>query len=105
MDSAGNAYVTGYTGSSDFPTKNPLQPTYGGGLYDAFVAELNSTGSALVYSTYLGGSLEEAGNGIAVDCDLLADGSPFSAGAVEASPSDTLWATPGCSASVVPSPG
>ena len=55
MDSAGNAYVTGYTESTNFPTANPLQAVYGGGG-DAFVAKLNPTGSALVYSTYLGGS-------------------------------------------------
>jgi len=66
VDTAGNAYVTGYTTSSDFPIVNPLQPTLGGGL-DAFVAKLNATGSALVYATYLGGSGGEQGKGIAVD--------------------------------------
>jgi len=66
VDTAGNAYVTGYTPSTDFPTMNPLQPA-NGGSYDAFVSELNSTGSALVYSTYLGGSGDDRGNGIAVD--------------------------------------
>jgi len=65
VDSAGNAYVTGQTNSSDFPTKNSLQP-YGGGT-DAFVTEINPDGSALVYSTYLGGSSEDVGYGIAVD--------------------------------------
>jgi len=67
VDSAGNAYVTGYTSSTDFPTMNPLQPTYGGGAYDAFVAKINAEGSALVYSTYLGGSNDDQGNRIAVD--------------------------------------
>ena len=52
--------------STNFPTMNPLQPANGGG-YDAFVAELNPTGSALVYSTYLGGSGDDVGYGIAVD--------------------------------------
>ena len=66
VDSAGNACVTGYTDSSNFPTMNPLQPAYGGNG-DAFVAKLNPTGSALVYSTYLGGSSGESGGGIAVD--------------------------------------
>jgi len=72
VDSAGSAYVTGYTLSADFPTANPLQaicdgcnPTYGIG--DAFITKLNSAGSALVYSTYLGGSGDDSGNGIAVD--------------------------------------
>jgi FG-GAP-like repeat/IPT/TIG domain/Beta-propeller repeat len=67
VDSAGDAYVTGGTDSSDFPTTAALQPTYGGGSVDAFVAELNSTGSALVYATYLGGNGSDEGDGIAVD--------------------------------------
>jgi hypothetical protein len=66
VDSAGDAYVVGRTYSNDFPTMNPLQPANGGG-YDAFVAKLNPTGSALVYSTYLGGSGNELGGDIAVD--------------------------------------
>jgi len=66
-DSDGNAYVTGYTYSSDFPTANSLQPTFGGGVSDAFVAKINPTGSALIYSTYLGGSGQDDGDGIAVD--------------------------------------
>ena len=67
VDSAGNAYVTGITQSTDFPTMNPLQPAYGGGDQDAFVAKINPTGSALVYSTYLGGGENDLGYGIAVD--------------------------------------
>ena len=67
VDTKGNAYVTGSTSSTDFPTKNPLQPTYGGRNYDAFVAKLNPEGSFLIYSTYLGGSLSDYGSGIAVD--------------------------------------
>ena len=66
VDSVGNAYVTGLTFSTGFPTMNPLQPTYGGNG-DAFVAKISPTGSALVYSTYLGGSGEDQGSGIAVD--------------------------------------
>ena len=66
VDSSGNAYVTGFAGSTDFPTKNPLQPA-NGGEGNAFVAELNPTGSAFVYSTYLGGSGGDEGYGIAVD--------------------------------------
>jgi Bacterial Ig-like domain (group 3)/Beta-propeller repeat len=66
VDSAGNAYVTGYTASTDFPTKNPLQAAQGG-YGDAFVAKLSATGTALVYSTYLGGSFAEYGHHIAVD--------------------------------------
>jgi Bacterial Ig-like domain (group 3)/Beta-propeller repeat len=67
LDHAGNAYVTGGTGSTDFPTENPLQGSNGGGFFDAFIAKLNPSGSALVYSTYLGGSEDDYGEGIAVD--------------------------------------
>jgi len=65
-DISGNAYVTGVTSSIDFPTVNPLQPSNQGGQ-NAFVAKLNPTGSALVYSTYLGGSGNGGGSSIAVD--------------------------------------
>jgi len=66
VDTAGNAYVTGRTFSTDFPTTAPYQATYGGSS-DAFVVKLNATGSALVYSTFLGGSSIEQGFGIAAD--------------------------------------
>ena len=69
IDSAGNAYVTGNTGSNDFPTTSgALDRTYGGNSdYDGFVTKLNVAGSALVYSTYLGGQWWDYANGIAVD--------------------------------------
>jgi hypothetical protein len=67
VDSSGNAYVTGRASSTNFPTMNPLQPAYGGGSGDAFVTEINAGGSALIYSTYLGGSADDVGSGIAVD--------------------------------------
>lgn len=68
VDSSGNAYVTGSTVSADFPTVNPIQPAFSGGQsHDAFVAKLNAAGSALVYSTYLGGSMHDIGKDIAVD--------------------------------------
>jgi uncharacterized protein (TIGR03437 family) len=67
IDSAGNAYVTGFTSARDFPLANALQSTFGGGFIDAFVAKLNSTGSSLAYSTYLGGSRDDGGLGIATD--------------------------------------
>jgi hypothetical protein len=66
VDSSGNAYVTGQTRSTNFPTANPIQASLAGDT-NAFVAKLNPTGSALVYSTYLGGSYEDGGWGIAVD--------------------------------------
>ncbi|HEV2418706.1 MAG TPA: SBBP repeat-containing protein [Terriglobia bacterium] len=65
IDSAGEAFVTGFTLSADFPTQSPLQGAGGGG--DAFVTKLNAAGSALLYSTYLGGSGEDRGLAIAVD--------------------------------------
>ncbi len=77
VDASGNAYVTGYTASVDFPVVNAAQISPGGGscsedgtatpCFDAFVSKLNSTGTALVYSTYLGGSDEDQGAAIAVD--------------------------------------
>ena len=67
VDAAGNAYVTGRTESSDFPTARPFQAAYGGGSDDAFITKLNAEGSALVYSTYLGGSNYDQGRSIAVD--------------------------------------
>jgi Beta-propeller repeat len=65
-DSDGNAYVSGHTSSTDFPTLNPLQPVNAGG-YDIFVTKLNAAGSALIYSTYLGGSGDEFNHGTAID--------------------------------------
>jgi hypothetical protein len=70
VDSSGNAYVTGDTDSSDFPTTaGAFQTTFGGGNGNAFISKLNATGSALVYSTYLGGSGPNGdfGLGLAVD--------------------------------------
>jgi len=66
VDSGGDAYVTGATSSSDFPTLNPVQGTLAG-AQNAFIAKLNASGSQLVYSTYLGGSASDQGSGIAVD--------------------------------------
>ncbi len=74
IDAGGNAYVTGSTDSTNFPiTAGAFQAT-NGGLFNAFIAKLNSPGSALVYSTYLGGStgtfagvIPGGGSTIAVD--------------------------------------
>ena len=57
--------MTGYTGSSDFPTLNPYQTV--SRRHDVFVTKLSSSGNSLIYSTYLGGGSDEGGNGIAVD--------------------------------------
>jgi hypothetical protein len=68
VDEDGFAYVTGLTESLDFPTRSPnMQPAFGGGVYDAYVAKLNRLGTALVYATYLGGADWDIGYGIAVD--------------------------------------
>jgi len=69
VDSVGNAYVTGNTTSLDFPITvgAPQSSNNGNGAANAFVTEVSSTGTALVYSTYLGGSGYFAGNAIAVD--------------------------------------
>lgn len=65
VDGSGNAYVTGITSSSDFPTENPYQADQGD--WDVFVTKLTSSGGSLIYSTYLGGESHDYGRGIAVD--------------------------------------
>lgn len=66
VDTAGNAYVIGWTESSDFPMQNPYQGAYAGNR-DVYVAKFNAAGSALIFSTYLGGSNDEYGRKIALD--------------------------------------
>jgi hypothetical protein len=73
VDSAGNAVITGSTTSmSDFPTtagaaRRTCNAGANGSCLDAFVAKLNANGSALVYSTYLGGTADDEGRGAALD--------------------------------------
>ncbi|AGY59190.1 hypothetical protein GKIL_2944 [Gloeobacter kilaueensis JS1] len=68
LDTSGNAYVTGEASSTGFPiTPGAAQTQFGGGIQDAFVTKLNTTGTALVYSTYLGGGAEETGKSIVID--------------------------------------
>ena len=75
LDAAGDAYLTGITDSSDFPLKSPIRsaitgiptPIFSVFPFDAFVTKLDPTGSALVYSTYVGGDTEDQGIAIAVD--------------------------------------
>ncbi len=69
VDRSGNAYLTGTTFSTNFPTTTGAYQTTSAGTNDAFVSKLNASGSALVYSTYLGGSAQDQGNGIAVAPD------------------------------------
>jgi Beta-propeller repeat len=75
VDMNGNAYLTGFTASPDFPTNHAIYPHISGALdkygktypVDAFVSELNTNGTGLIYSTYLGGSSMDAGWGISLD--------------------------------------
>jgi uncharacterized protein (TIGR03437 family) len=78
VDSLGNAYVTGYTYSLNFPLQNAYQatPKQLAHYQTVFVTKLNASGTGLVYSTYLGGSVFEGGEAIAVD----SSGSAYIAG-------------------------
>jgi Bacterial Ig-like domain (group 3)/Beta-propeller repeat len=67
IDTSGNAYVTGQTGSTNFPTTSDAFQAALGGVADAFVTELNASGTGLIYSTYLGGSSLDVGQAIAVN--------------------------------------
>jgi hypothetical protein len=66
VDDAGSAYVVGNTASANFPLAAPLQPALSG-FTDAFVSKISVDGSALVYSTYLGGSKSDSCSSITVD--------------------------------------
>ena len=67
-DSDGNVYITGWTGSTDFPTTlGALDESYGGGSYDIYVAKLSPDGSTLLYSTFIGGTGNDTANDIEVD--------------------------------------
>ena len=76
VDGEGRAYVTGFTLSADFPTTpGAFDTTFNGASSDAFVTKLNASGSALAYSTFLGGTNDDEGPGIAVrDGQGLRDG-------------------------------
>src|SRR5262249_54077728 len=100
VDGSGNAYVTGYTYSSDFPTMNPLgsfgfghDGAHYSGNEDAFVAKITSKSgvTSLAYSTFLGGSDAEAASGIAVD----GSGNAYVAGATYSTDFPTLNALGG----------
>ena len=67
IDGDGNAYVSGLTSdATDFPILNGFQRTYAGGPHDAFLTKLNPQGSALVYSTFLGGQSDDGATALAV---------------------------------------
>jgi uncharacterized protein (TIGR03437 family) len=67
LDPTGAAWITGETRSFNFPTKNPLQSTYGGGFDDAFITKVSADGKSLLFSSYLGGPASDTGEGIALD--------------------------------------
>jgi len=87
VDAEGNAYVTGHTRSVGWATDGAYNTTHNGG-YDVFVAKVGSTGSSLLYCTYLGGDGYEFGYGIAVD----AAGNAYVTGGTESSGWATDWA-------------
>lgn len=77
VDSKGNAIITGYTASSDFPTTPTANDTsYNGGAYDCFVLKINQTGEKLLFSSFIGGSGDDRG----IDLELAADGTICIAG-------------------------
>ena len=80
LDAAGNAWLAGGTSSADFPTTAGASDSTFNGGGDAIIVELNSTGSALLFSTFLGGSNSEGGADIALDAtgDVYVTGSTFS---------------------------
>ena len=89
LDADGNAYVAGRTNSTDFPAANPLQPTRAPAAalgFDAFISKIAADGSRLLYSTYLGGSGDDAINAIAVD----GSGSAYVAGSTNYSDFPTV---------------
>ncbi len=75
VDADGDIYLAGSTDSLNFPLVSPLQPEHGGGnmgYFDAFLTKMRSDGSALIYSTYLGGNGDEVSYGLGVDADKSA---------------------------------
>ncbi len=79
VDAAGSAFVTGYTASSNFPVLSAYQGTFGGAT-DSFVSRVSPTGSALYYSTFLGGGGSDQGRGIALDSGGRAHVAGYSSG-------------------------
>src|SRR5205814_71975 len=67
IDSSGNAYVTGASNSANFPVTSGVIQSANAGRSDAFVTKVNASGTALVYSTLLGGSGDDSPSGIRVD--------------------------------------
>jgi uncharacterized protein (TIGR03437 family) len=83
LDIAGALHLTGNTRSSDFPLANPFQSVLKGGQHnpDSYVTKINAEGSALVYSTFFGGSNDDSGHDLAVDTS----GSAYAIGSTQSS--------------------
>jgi hypothetical protein len=80
VDAGGHVFIAGETGSPDFPTTaGAYQRTYGGPGGDIFVTRLNTTGSAPLYSTFIGGNDVEGANALAIDSTGAAYVGGFSA--------------------------
>jgi beta-propeller repeat-containing protein len=99
IDAAGNAYLTGITTSTDFPTTpGAFDTIHNGGFFDAFVAKLNPTGSALIYSTFLGSPASDVSTGLAIDAagnayvtgSTSGSGFPTTVGAFDTTPNGAL---------------
>ena len=98
VDSFGNAVITGFTQSQNFPTTTGAFQTTSGGSIDAFLAKLNANGTAFVYSTYMGGAFDDEGQAIALD----SAGNTYVAGGTESSNFPT---TPGVLQTTIASGG
>ena len=92
VDAAGNAYIAGSTDHASFPIVNAHQPTFGGGT-DAFIAKLNPTGSALLFSTFYGGSFSDnatrirlAGGDLYLTGSTVSSNFPTTAGVLKPAP-------------------
>jgi hypothetical protein len=88
VDSSNDVYLAGTTSSTDFPTANPYQAHLSNSKTSAFLAKVNAAGTQLVYSTYLGGSIQDQGLAVAVD-NL---GSAYVTGSTQSSDFPTLHA-------------
>ena len=93
VDGSGNIIVAGTTASTNFPTANAYQGTYGGNPYDVFVTKFDPTGTTLIYSTYLGGGSYDYGEALALD----AGGNAYVTGLTHSNNFPTLNALPGFS--------
>src|SRR5688572_89733 len=81
VDSEGNQYIVGYTSSTDYPVRNSFQRVFNGGISDAVITKVDSSGRRIIFSTYLGGSDSDVATAVAVD----KDGNAYVGGATRSS--------------------